>query len=121
MFWRLISREEKNMVAKPIWTYMVIGVLLATALHAWPALSGSEVDVQVKCSGLKGGVDLRLMDQVEVALMNADIAPRRVILDSRGVTVRLSDTSTRDSALGVLTVALGSTCLATAQAVPLVL
>lgn len=105
------------MTAKPIWKLIVIGAVLAIVLHAWPALSRSEPYVRVTPARSVDGINLRLMHQVEVALLHAGIDARGVVLDRGGVTVRLADAGTRDSAMGVLQIALGATCTVTPDAV----
>ncbi|OYY95937.1 MAG: hypothetical protein B7Y41_01240 [Hydrogenophilales bacterium 28-61-23] len=98
------------MTTKSILSLVVIGVLLTTALRAWPVLSGSEPYVRVTPSIGAGEINLQLMHQVETALMHAGIEARRVVLDRGGVTVRVADAATRDSAMSVLQSALGSSC-----------
>jgi len=110
-------RREGHMKAKSILNLIFIGTLLAVVLHAWPALSRSEPYLRVTSSRSVDGINLRLMHQVEVALMRAGIAARGVVLDRGGVTVRLADTNTRDSAMGVLQIAMGTTCRVTPDTV----
>jgi len=87
---------------------MVIGALPAVALFAWPAASGSDAYLRVTAPSDVAGIDQRLMDRVEVALMDAGIDPRGVVLDRSGVSVRLADAGTRDHALSPLKRALGA-------------
>lgn len=107
------------MAAKSMRNLIVIGALLAIPVYAWSVSSGSELSVRATSSGHTAELNLRLMDRVEVALMKAGIDARRIILDGRGVTVRLPDGDTRNSAIGVLRNALGPAYAVTPAAVSL--
>lgn len=98
------------MTAKFLLNLAIIGALLATALHAWPAFSGAEPSVRVIPADAANETNLQLMHQVETTLMQAGIDARRLVLDRSGVTVRVADAATRDSALRVLQTALGASC-----------
>lgn len=105
------------MTAKSILNLVVVGAVLAILLRAWPALSQAEPYVRVMPADGPGEISLQLMHQVETALMHAGIDARRLVLDRGGVTVRVADAATRDSAVSALQNTLGSSCAVLPDAV----
>lgn len=98
------------MSVKSVLNLLIIGAVLAVLLRIWPAFPGSEPALRITPTGGAEALDLRLMHQVETTLQRTGIAARGLVLDRGGVTVRVADVATRDSAMNALQMALGATC-----------
>jgi len=93
----------------PLWKYIVIGTaLLFGLLYTLPNFFGEVPAVQVSSARAAVKVNQALMQQVETALRNGNIAYSGATLDQSGIKVRLKDSDTQLKAKELLQAQLGS-------------
>jgi len=92
----------------PIWKYLLILFALVTGLvYALPNLYGESPAVQVLPLRSHLKADTALLQRVEDALNNAQLAPEVLSLDSTSVKARFADTDSQIKAKDALHAALG--------------
>ncbi|MBI5331010.1 MAG: protein translocase subunit SecD [Betaproteobacteria bacterium] len=92
----------------PLWKYILIGITLVVSfLYTLPNFFGEVPAVQVTPVRTTEKVTADLMQRVESALKTAQIAPKGVSMDPRGVKARLADADTQIKAKDALQAALG--------------
>ena len=92
----------------PIWKYLLILFALVTGLvYALPNLYGESPAVQVLPLRSHLKADTALLQRVEEALNNAQLAPEVLSLDSTSVKARFADTDSQIKAKDALHAALG--------------
>ncbi|MBI5108669.1 MAG: protein translocase subunit SecD [Rhodocyclales bacterium] len=91
----------------PLWKNATVLIALVLGLlYTLPNFFGEAPAVQVASVKATHKVDLKLMNQVEVALKAASVVPQGVYLDLNSIRVRLADTDTQLKAKDVIEKAL---------------
>lgn len=93
----------------PLWKYILIGfVLLVGAIYASPNLFGDDPAIQISATRISK-VDNGTMGKVEALLENNQIKAKSIVLDERGILIRMHDTEAQLKAKDILREQLGNT------------
>jgi len=92
----------------PLWKYILIGIVVLTGvLYALPNLYGEDPAIQISATRVSK-VDNGTLGKVEALLENNQIKPKSMVLDERGILIRMSDTEVQLKAQDLIREMLGN-------------
>jgi len=92
----------------PLWKYILICIVLVTGIiYAAPNLFGDDPAIQISATRISK-VDSGTLGKVEALLENNQMKAKSMVLDERGILIRMNDTDTQLRAKDLLRETLGN-------------